>query len=110
EASGGTAPVRTADIYIVAVGAAAQRRAIAIAERLRDELPAVVVELNLDGGSFKSQLKRADRSGAGYALIFGEDEIRDNVAALKPLRSGGDQISVPIECLTGTIAERMKSG
>ncbi len=110
EASGGTAPVRTADIYLVAVGAAAQRRAMAIAERLRDELPAVAVELNLDGGSFKSQLKRADRSGAGYALIFGEDEIRDNVAALKPLRSGGDQISVPIECLTGTIAERMKSG
>lgn len=107
QASGGTAPVAKAGIYIVAVGTAALERAMGIAERLRDEFPAAGVELNLDGGSFKSQLKRADKSGADYALILGDDEVRENRAGLKPLRSGGDQISVHVERLTAAIAERL---
>jgi histidyl-tRNA synthetase len=107
EASGGTAPAQNPDIYVVAVGAAALERAIGIAERLRDELPGAAVELNLDGGSFKSQLKRADRSGAAYALIFGDDEVSCDRAGLKPLRGDGDQISVPIERLTDALAERL---
>jgi histidyl-tRNA synthetase len=107
EASGGTAPAQNPDIYVVAVGAAALERAIGIAERLRDELPGAAVELNLDGGSFKSQLKRADRSGAAYALIFGDDEVSRDRAGLKPLRGDGDQISVPIERLTDALAERL---
>jgi histidyl-tRNA synthetase len=108
EASGGTAPVRRPDLYIVAVGAAALARAIGIAERLRDELRGIAVELNLDGGSFKSQLKRADKSGAAYALIFGDDEVSGGRAGLKPLRSGADQVSVPIEGLTDALAERLR--
>ena len=75
--------------------------------RLRDALPDLRLEMNLGDGSFKAQLKRADRSGAAFAVILGETEVRDNRAALKPLRSTGDQVSVPFDSLASELAERI---
>jgi histidyl-tRNA synthetase len=105
EISGNTAVARHPDVYLVAVGAAAFRRGLELAETLRDALPALRFEMNLGGGSFKTQLKRADKSGAACALILGETEVRDNCASLKPLRSAEDQVSVPFEHLKAVLEE-----
>ncbi len=104
EACGGEAPPTDAELYVVAVGDRTLEAAIAIAEKLRDEVAGIRVELNLGGGSFKSQLKRADKSNAQYALILGEQEIADGRAGLKPLRSTDDQTSVAFEELPATLA------
>ncbi|MEX2122352.1 MAG: histidine--tRNA ligase [Woeseia sp.] len=106
DACGNEAPRRTTDVYIVAVGAAAVACGLELAERLRDELPALRYEMNLGDGSFKAQLKRADKSGASYALILGDQEVRDNRAGLKPLRSSEDQVSVPFDRLKAALGER----
>jgi histidyl-tRNA synthetase len=104
EACGNEAPATGADVYIVAVGEGTLRRAFAIAEDLRDKVTGIQVELNLGGGSFKSQLKRADKSNAEYALILGEQEIADGRIGLKPLRSTEDQSSIAISELAETLA------
>jgi histidyl-tRNA synthetase len=96
EVCGGVAPVRDPQVYIVAVGEDALARAFELHEELKDGIDAVRVELNLGGGSFKSQLKRADKSGALYALILGEDEIAGKVIGMKPLRNGEGQTSVSL--------------
>jgi histidyl-tRNA synthetase len=105
EACGGEAPAEDADVYVVAAGDNALEQAFAIAERLRDDVAGIKVELNLGGGSFKSQLKRADKSNAEYALILGEQEIADRRAGLKPLRSTEDQSSVAFDELPATLAK-----
>ena len=71
-------------------GAAAGRKA---AEALRDAGHSVVV--NAGGGSFKAQMKRADASGATFALIIGEDEAAAGTVTVKPLRASGEQVAVP---------------
>ncbi|MCH7853770.1 MAG: histidine--tRNA ligase [Proteobacteria bacterium] len=98
----GVAPRRDSHVYIVAAGDKALARAFELTEELKDGIGAVRIEVNLGGGSFKSQLKRADKSGALYALILGEDEIAGDVVGLKPLRSGEAQRSIP---LAGILAE-----
>ncbi|HZZ94437.1 MAG TPA: histidine--tRNA ligase [Usitatibacter sp.] len=87
EASGITA-ADGVDAYVVHAGEGAQRTAWQHAERLRDQGLRVVMGA---GGSFKSQMKKADASGARYALIVGEDEVAANRVTLKPLRGGGAQ-------------------
>ncbi len=107
EACGGKTPDAVADAYVVAVGDGALVEAFAMAEDLRDRIPDVRVEVNLGGGSFKSQLKRADRSNATFALILGEQEIEGHSVGVKPLRSGGEQISVPRDELATTLGTLM---
>ena len=63
------------------------------------------MELNLGGGSFKSQMRRADKSNAEYALILGEQELADGRIGLKPLRSTVDQSSIAFEELAQKLAE-----
>jgi len=74
------------DVYLVLAGPAAEAAGIGLAERIRDGAPGLRMETNCGGGSFKSQLKRADRSGARYAVIVGDDEAARQVAAVKALR------------------------
>ncbi len=107
EACGNEAPVPAADVYMVAVGDGALEKAFGLAEELRDRIAGVRVEVNLGGGSFKSQLKRADRSNAEYALILGEQELADGRIGLKPLRSTEDQSSIALSELAETLAERL---
>ena len=104
EACGGEAPATDADVYVVAVGEGALEQAIAIAEDLRDKVAGIRIDVNLGGGSFKSQLKRADKSNAEYALILGEQEIAEKRIGLKPLRSTEDQSSIAFETLAETLA------
>ena len=77
-------------------------------ENLRNALPGVTLELNLGGGSFKSQLKRADKSGAEFALILGDNEVAARAAGLKPLRRDADQISIPFDELAATLVSQLK--
>jgi histidyl-tRNA synthetase len=88
-AQAGSAPAaRGADVYIVAQGDAPARAALPLADALRAAMPGRRVEVNLGGGNFKAQFRRADRSGAPLAVVLGEDELARGVAQLKPLREG----------------------
>lgn len=103
------APSRVPDVYVVAVGEAATRVAFRIAESLRDGGTALRVETNCGGGGFKSQMKRADRSGATVAVLLGEDEVSSGTAVVKPLRTELEQTTVPIAGLAETIAVHLRS-
>jgi len=96
-----------ADVYLVLGGDAAEATGLQVAERLRDALPGVRVETNCGGGSFKSQLKRADRSGARYAVVLGEEELRRGVVGLKPLREEAAQLEVAVAELATELARRV---
>jgi len=108
EECGGKAPDAGPDVYIVAVGDGALGRGFEIAENLREAIAGIRIELNLGGGSFKSQLKRADKSGAEFALVLGDDEVAENRAGLKPLRTDQDQASVALEHLAAELAGRLQ--
>jgi histidyl-tRNA synthetase len=86
----------SADVYVVVSGERAQAASARIVEQLRDALPRLRFELNLGGGNFKAQFRRADRSRAALALILGEDELARGAAALKPLRHDGGQSECPL--------------
>lgn len=73
------------DIYLVVEGERAVKRGLIVAEHLRDALPSLVIETHLSGGGFKSQFRRADKSGAKWALVIGEEEMKTNTVTLKPL-------------------------
>jgi histidyl-tRNA synthetase len=107
EACGGEAPSGAPDVYMVAVGDGALEKTMAIAEELRDGIEGIRVEVNLGGGSFKSQLKRADKSGAEYALVLGEQELAEQRIGLKPLRSAEEQSSTAFSELVATLAQRL---
>jgi histidyl-tRNA synthetase len=103
-------PRAQADIYAVAVGDAAHKVALATVESLRTQLgAAVAIVQHVGGGSFKSQLKRADKSGARVALIWGEDEVHAQSVTVKELRDSAGQAektgqqSVPREQLEATL-------
>jgi histidyl-tRNA synthetase len=98
-AAGGTPAAASADVYVVVSGAQATAAALAIVERLRSERPRLRFELNVGGGNFKAQFRRADKSGAALALIIGDDELARGVAAMKPLRVESGQSECPIESL-----------
>ena len=85
--SGGEPAAPAPDVYLVHQGDAAARLAFRVAEGLRDQ--GIDVLLHCGGGSFKSQMKKADGSGATFAVIIGDDEASTGEAQLKSLRAGG---------------------
>ncbi|MEJ2455668.1 MAG: histidine--tRNA ligase [Candidatus Thiodiazotropha sp.] len=91
------------DLYMIMMGAEAQRRGLQLAESLRDALPALRLITHCGGGSFKSQFKKADKSNARYALVLGDDELARGEAGLKPLREAGEQQQIRLESLAETI-------
>ncbi|MFC3609088.1 histidine--tRNA ligase [Stutzerimonas tarimensis] len=78
-------------VYVCTFGEAAELAALTLSEQLRESLSGLRLWLNSGAGSFKSQFKKADKSGARYALILGDDELAAQVVGLKPLREEGDQ-------------------
>ena len=91
------------DIYVVANGERATRAALALAEKLRDQLPTVTLEMNQGGGNFKKQFQRADRSGARLALVLGDEELERGAVTLKSLRQDGQQSEAPLAELAARI-------
>lgn len=102
---GMTPPAAALDVYVVHQGEQAQVVAWQAAELMRDA--GVRVLLHCGGGSFKSQMKKADGSGAVCAVIVGDDEAAENSVTLKPLR-GGEQQRVAMAELCGKIKELIK--
>jgi histidyl-tRNA synthetase len=98
-AAGGVPAPNVPDVYVVVNGARAAAEALPLIERLRSERPRLRFELNLGGGNFKAQFRRADKSGARLALIIGDDELGRAVVAMKPLREESGQSECPIDSL-----------
>jgi len=91
-------------VYLVLMGEAAEHRGLALAEELREAVPGLRVQMHCGGGSFKSQFKRADRSGAGLAVVLGDEEVAGGQAGIKPLRGAGEQQTVPQSALAERLA------
>jgi histidyl-tRNA synthetase len=96
--------------YLVAVGEHAQSEALMLSERLRDALPRLRLMTHCGGGSFKSQFKRADKSGAGYAVILGEAELERGIFGVKPLRDDTGQQELGFDDLVDFLSQQAKAG
>jgi histidyl-tRNA synthetase len=83
--------------YLVLVGEHTGIPGLRLAEGLRNAWPGLRLQLNLGGGSFKTQFKRADKSGARFALVMGDDEAARGVVAVKHLREDVAQEECPVE-------------
>ncbi|HUF82502.1 MAG TPA: histidine--tRNA ligase [Burkholderiales bacterium] len=92
------------DAYLVRQGEAAERFGQRVAESLRDAGLSVI--LHCGGGSFKSQVRKADASGARYAVIIGDDEAAAGVVGLKSLREAAEQVRVPVSQAADIIKKR----
>jgi histidyl-tRNA synthetase len=95
-----------AHVYMVLVGDTAVREGLVLAERIRDALPALELVCNCGGGGMKAQFKRADRSGARYALVIGDLELESGTVIIKPLRSADEQVSVARDDLVDALRAR----
>lgn len=96
-----------ADLYLCAFGEAAELAGLGLVEALRDALPGLRLWVNAGGGSFKSQFKKADKSGARFALILGEDELAARVVGCKPLREDGEQQTVAWDDLAAHLSRAL---
>ncbi|WP_437883563.1 histidine--tRNA ligase [Pseudomonas sp. LRF_L74] len=97
-----------ADVFFCAFGEAAELAALRLSEQLRDALPGIRVLVNAGAGSFKSQFKKADKSGARFALILGDDELAGRVVGCKPLRADGEQQSIAWDALAAHLATSLE--
>ncbi|STY29239.1 histidyl-tRNA synthetase [Legionella wadsworthii] len=90
-------------IFIIAINDEAMMKALGISEGIRNAYPHIDVLVNTAGGSFKSQFKKADKSGARFALILGEDEMAHDQISIKDLRSEMEQITVNQDQINQTL-------
>jgi len=95
----GIEPGEQVDAYLVLMGDEAQSQGLQLAEQLRDQLPGLRLLTHCGGGGFKSQFKKADRSGARFALILGDDELAKGVVSIKNLREQAEQQEVALDQL-----------
>ena len=100
------------DAYLVALGDAAVNYSFQLLTKIRQECPHSAIQMNCGGGSIKSQMKRADRSGARLALIVGEDEVKNCTVTVKHLNDNDEQQVLSeqqlIELLNNTVAEKVR--
>ena len=99
----------SADLYLVLMGAAAEREGLVLGEALRNALPGREIVCHCGGGGMKAQFKRADRSGARYALVLGDAEIEAGTIVLKPLRSDEEQFVLARDAVVATVVERLSA-
>jgi histidyl-tRNA synthetase len=95
------------ELYVALVGERAEGAGLALVEQLRNQWPGCRIETNCGGGSFKSQLKRADKSGARYALILSDSETEQRVAGLKNLRVEEPQVQIAWDQLANELKRRL---
>ncbi|GIX30453.1 MAG: histidine--tRNA ligase [Porticoccaceae bacterium] len=106
EEGGQDAQLPPVDAYLAGVPEAGGRLLV-LAEWLRDRLPGLRLMTHCGGGSFKSQLKKADRSGARFALLVGPEELSTSTVTLKPLRSDEPQRTLPVEAVVAALASHL---
>jgi histidyl-tRNA synthetase len=112
KAKGDVLPLNYCDVYILHQGEDAQLQAFVLSERIRDAGLDVVLHCasSNSAGSFKSQMKRADASGAAFAVIIGKDEIEGKVAAIKALRiveTDQKQVSIPFDAVVNYLVDQI---
>jgi histidyl-tRNA synthetase len=90
-ADGWNRPEPVPDVYLVSVGEAARRKSFATAERLRERIAGLCVSIGQPSSGFKAQMRRADKSGARFAVIIGEDELASDKVSIKALRRDSAQ-------------------
>lgn len=96
------------DLYLVLAGEQASTTGIVLAEKLRTELPKLKLQVNAGGGSIKAQMKRADKSGARYALILGEHELAAGTIGFKSMQdAAAEQISLQLTELSHYLASKL---
>ncbi|MEL6300741.1 MAG: histidine--tRNA ligase [Pseudomonadota bacterium] len=104
EEEGASIGVPAPDLYLIAEpDPECEQRVLELSESLRDTHPGIRVLRHLGGGSMKSQLKRADKSGAAWALIVGQRELEGEMVSLKPLRNEDTQRMVALAELTAVL-------
>jgi len=108
QAEGVDTPGNAPQVYLVMVGKRGLQRGLLLADELRDALPGLRLQANCGGGSFKGQFKRADRSGADFALVLGDDEAERQQVVLKPLRSDADQETLSQQEIAGILGARLR--
>jgi histidyl-tRNA synthetase len=101
-------PLGDPHFYLVLSGEQGTQRGMLFAEELRDAEPRLRVQTHCGGGSFKSQFKRADRSGAAYALVIGDEEAAQQTVVIKPLRDTSEQFAVPQDRLKERLGDMLK--
>jgi len=94
-----------ADLYVITADENAYRHTLPRMDALRRQFPDLDIVQHLGGGSFKSQFKRADKSGASWALVYGEAEVAANQVTLKPLRVDAEQRTIGDDALESFLAE-----
>jgi histidyl-tRNA synthetase len=92
--SNSTTTISVPDIYFIAIGDMAIQKALILSEYLHTELPAISLILDVSGDGIKSQFKRADKSGARFALILGNEEVKSNILGIKNLRKESPQETI----------------
>ncbi|MEL7044566.1 MAG: histidine--tRNA ligase [Pseudomonadota bacterium] len=108
EAAGRIPEPSAPDVFVIAMGDDARRAALAAAEGLRDAHPGLRMQHQLGGGSFKSQMKKADRSGAAIALLWGHDEVAAGEVSVKPLRSDAGQQRMALNDLSAALPQLLR--
>ena len=83
------------DAYMIRVGEKAEREGLRFAEIIRDEIPGLKLQISTDGGNFKSQFKKADKTGAEFAIILGDEEVARGEVGIKALRNDIGQQTMP---------------
>jgi len=96
-AEGGGAAESPADVYLISAGEPARRRGFAVAEELRSRVPGLKVSIGMPSAGFKAQLRRADKSGAVFAVIIGDTELAAGRISVKPLREEAEQELLTLE-------------
>jgi histidyl-tRNA synthetase len=99
---------RAPDVFLVTSGDRARRQGFAIVEALRDRVPGLAVSIGLPSATFKAQLRRADKSGARYALIIGDEELDAGRYGLKPLREEASQQAFGLDELAAQLLKPEK--
>ncbi len=95
-------------VYFILVGDTTIRAGMKLAESLRSDLPHIRLQTNCGGGGIKTQFKRADKSGAIFALIIGEDELRHRAVGLKSLRIQAKQETISWDDLTAIMSKKLE--
>jgi len=101
------AVTKTLDVYVCALGEGADLAAMILSDQIRQQKPWIRIQTHCGGGSFKSQMKKADKSGADFAIILGETEVAEKTAAVKPLRHEGEQVTIAQTELADWLADQL---
>jgi len=95
----------TIDVYLVLLGEECEQKGLLLSESIRENISGMTMITHCGGGSMKSQMKKADKSGANIALILGEDELKNQQVTVKYLREKKDQMTVGFNDLNKFLVE-----